>query len=271
MKDQDLKKSEVKNEKCNNQVVQAKRNDKYSLALSDGLKKWRTIELVLYNDYRMFKNFFNSSEAAVRKFNNEILDHINFAYNQINMEVVLKHVEIWTEGDKIAKASNFDDLLAKFNEFASKTVYPVMRYDVAHLITADGEIGGPGGLAYVGTVCSPWSTGITQLNQTKTNDGRRPPNQFMGQTVAHEIGHNLGLYHTHDRPQGCKCPSGLHKNACVMMYGGQGHEDTWTDCALDDLTKYAREDKFHCLEVEGADGVDVSTQTTKVPKLIAMA
>ena len=56
-----------------------------------------------------------------------------------------------------------------------------------------------------------------------------------------------------------------------MMYGGEGHEDTWTDCALNDLTKYGSEDKFHCLEVEGADGVDVSTQTTKVPKLIAMA
>ncbi|CAB4041303.1 disintegrin and metallo ase domain-containing 28, partial [Paramuricea clavata] len=89
------------------------------------------------------------------------------------------------------------------------------------------------GLAYVRTICNPgYSAGID--SDTMSNAA------FTGVVMAHEMGHNFGLFHD----DGCAmCPS----DGCIMNGVIRSTPEAFSQCSIDDLETLLLDNVGHCL------------------------
>ncbi|KAF8773531.1 A disintegrin and metalloproteinase with like protein [Argiope bruennichi] len=90
------------------------------------------------------------------------------------------------------------------------------------------------GLAPVGGVCLKKHACVITEFGTTSDDGRPYPSAGLLSTyiAAHEIGHNLGMYH--DGPPNNKCPSNGH---VMSPSRGTKGETTWSKCSSEVLEK----------------------------------
>lgn len=213
--------------------------------LGVGLEQRRRIELVIVNDFMLFRDYFSSDARKVKQFNQELVNVMNKIYGQVNMEIALKYSEVWSGGDKIT-ATDFKNLLPKFTDWARDNLKKQMpKYDSAHLITGKKAYGGLG-LGYFATVCGEGSFS-TAVNQFAVNAGQpRHTTMYFAHVLAHELGHNLGLNHADGPGMVCKC--GTVSGRCAMMGSAYYEANMWTDCSLNELAKRAKEGKYPCLE-----------------------
>ncbi|KAH0509940.1 Disintegrin and metalloproteinase domain-containing protein 25 [Microtus ochrogaster] len=135
-----------------------------------------------------------------------IVDMINMIYRPLDIEVVLPGVEMWNEGNQVT-ATSIDGFLTYFCFWKTVALNNRIPNDIAHLLVLyDFDI--YLGLAYVGTVCIPsLNCGVDSLIGSNIF-------QF-GLTIAHEMGHNLGMSHDSDY---CTCG----KEACLMAETNSG-------------------------------------------------
>ena len=100
-----------------------------------------------------------------------------------------------------------------------------------------------GGIAYVGVVCdAPWAK---KYKQSINNYGTS--HSAMGELLAHEIGHNLGMSHdfaTKHGGDGNSGSGGPCDGEGFMSYGN--HKSQWSACSVKDFTAWymARKDNW---------------------------
>ncbi|XP_062068767.1 disintegrin and metalloproteinase domain-containing protein 28 isoform X2 [Lepus europaeus] len=162
-------------------------------------KKYIEYYLVLDNgEYKKYNE--NPEEIRNRVF--EMANYVNMLYKKLNTHVALVGVEIWSDEDKIKISPNASFTLENFSKWRGNVLLRRKRHDIAQLITAKELSGTTVGLAFMSTMCSPYhSVGIVQDHSDNL--------LRVAGTMAHEMGHNFGMYHD---SYVCKCPSTI----CVM-------------------------------------------------------
>uniref|UniRef100_A0A8C5C2N6 Peptidase M12B domain-containing protein n=1 Tax=Gadus morhua TaxID=8049 RepID=A0A8C5C2N6_GADMO len=128
-----------------------------------------------------------------------ITGHPQYSFS-LGIRVMLVGLEIWTYGDQIEVSPNPDVTLERFMAWRQQTLLPRTKHDNAQFITDVDFIGNTVGLAYTGrepNVLIPSLVGFLLQDHNDNAIG-------VATTLAHEMGHNLGL--SHDAP-GCVCRS----------------------------------------------------------------
>ncbi|XP_062903302.1 disintegrin and metalloproteinase domain-containing protein 12-like isoform X2 [Mobula hypostoma] len=192
----------------------------------DLMEETKYVELVLVADNSQYLKEKKNNEAVVKRMVN-IANMIDVYYRQLNIRIALIGVEVWTI-DQITVDRDPQKTLPRFLDWRKNKLLPRKYNDNAQLIIGSTFTGEAVGLASLSTIClAQGSGGINQ--DTATNI------LVISATVAHELGHNLGL--THDTVERkCTCPQ--KEPVCIMEEAiGLVPPTAFSSCSRDDLMR----------------------------------
>ncbi|XP_076142521.1 disintegrin and metalloproteinase domain-containing protein 8a isoform X1 [Alosa pseudoharengus] len=164
------------------------------------LKAQRFIELVVVMDSSEYKHY--KTKKQVEEFILGVTNHVDKLYQPLNLRVILVGLEIWSR-DQIVVTSTPSDLLNRFVEWQRDDLKKRKKHDNAQFVTAVDFEGSTVGLAFLSVMCFDKSGGV--------NQDRHDGIHSLASTMAHEMGHNLGM--SHDK-EDCYC--GRNAKSCVM-------------------------------------------------------
>ncbi|KAB5528302.1 hypothetical protein PHYPO_G00138690 [Pangasianodon hypophthalmus] len=189
-------------------------------------------EIILVVDNRMYKKM-DSDINKVRKRIFEIVNFVNAVYKPMNTFIALIGLTAWTDSDKIAVTAPAGETLDKFTTWRNNELIKQKKHDNAHLITGIDLDGSTVGLAFIGTLCSGHSTGIIQ--------DHNPRAIAVGATLAHEMGHNLGMNHD---TSSCVCTEA----SCIMTAAlSYNIPQLFSSCSISQYEQYLNSRKPECL------------------------
>nr|QIV64940.1 MDC-5a [Crotalus atrox] len=188
------------------------------------LNPYRYIELVIVADHGMFTKY-KRDLTEVKTWVYEIVNTLNEIYRYLYIRVALVGLEIWSDGDLSNVTLSSSNTLDSFGEWRKRDLLRRKRHDNAQLLTAIDFSGSTIGKAHVASMCEPKrSTGIVQDHS--------PINLLVAVTMAHEMGHNLGLHH-----DGKSCTCGDY--ICIMNATlSHQHSKYFSNCSYNQYWDY---------------------------------
>ncbi|XP_074526736.1 disintegrin and metalloproteinase domain-containing protein 28 [Halichoeres trimaculatus] len=188
------------------------------------LHQQKYIELFIVADNRLYVKM-KRDEAELRKRIFEIVNFVNMAYKPLKTFIALVGLEVWSHKDQITVVNSAGTNLGNFRTWRDTTLLKRKKHDMAHMISAIDFEGATVGLAYVGTLCSSHSVGVVQDHTARAI--------AVGATLAHEMGHNLGM--NHDDSSGCACSG----DSCIMAAAlSWDTPRTFSSCSTNSFEKY---------------------------------
>jgi hypothetical protein len=124
-----------------------------------------------------------------------------------------------------------NDLLDNFNSWCVNNANVILgpsSYDVRHLLSGNDFQGATIGLAFVGGLCEP--TQKSSMTQTIVTGFEQ-----QASTMAHELGHNLGMEHDDQTINGHNCNN---QPDCIMAAASSGANTAWSTCSVEWLTLF---------------------------------
>nr|Q92032.1 RecName: Full=Snake venom metalloproteinase ACLH; Short=SVMP; AltName: Full=ACL hemorrhagic toxin I; Short=ACLH-I; Short=ACLHT-I; AltName: Full=Hemorrhagic metalloproteinase ACLH; Flags: Precursor [Agkistrodon contortrix laticinctus]AAC59704.1 metalloproteinase precursor [Agkistrodon contortrix laticinctus]prf//2115195B metalloprotease [Agkistrodon contortrix laticinctus] len=147
----------------------------------------RYVELVTVVDHGMYTKY-NGDSDKIRQWVHQMVNTMKESYRYMYIDISLAGVEIWSNKDLIDVQPAARHTLDSFGEWRERDLLHRISHDNAQLLTSTDFDGPTIGLAYVGTMCDPkLSTGVVE-DHSKINF-------LVAVTMAHEMGHNLGMRH----------------------------------------------------------------------------
>nr|XP_046242204.1 disintegrin and metalloproteinase domain-containing protein 28 [Scatophagus argus] len=197
------------------------------------VQQQKYIELFLVADNREYVKM-KQNQIELRKRIFEIVNFVNMAYKPLKTFIALVGLEIWSSGDLISVTPPAGANLDAFMKYRNSELVKRQKHDNAHLISGIDFEGATVGLAFIGTLCSDHSVGVVQDHNDRAI--------AVGATLAHEMGHNLGM--NHDDSSACACSG----DSCIMAAALSWNVPrTFSSCSYSNYEKYLTDRNPSCL------------------------
>ncbi|XP_008321204.1 disintegrin and metalloproteinase domain-containing protein 15 isoform X2 [Cynoglossus semilaevis] len=194
----------------------------------DILSETKFIELVLVADHQEFINYQKNNKTIMYRML-DVANQVDWFYRPLNVRVALIGLEIWSDKDKIQVEKSPTETLSNFLEWRTRELLPRLRHDNAQLIMGGAFDGTTVGMASQGSMCSKDRSGGVNVDHLVSILG-------VASTVAHELGHNLGMSHdTAERH--CSCQNEPRLGGCIMEPStGLMPGQQFSSCSSSDLS-----------------------------------
>ncbi|NXL90111.1 ADAM8 protein, partial [Alectura lathami] len=204
----------------------------------------RYVELVLVVDNEEFRKYKDLRRVQNRM--KEIVNHVDKLYQPLGLRVALIGLEVWSNRDKIVVSRNAEETLDNFLRWREMELLKRKPHDNAQLITGVDFHDTTVGLAKKLAMCTRDSGGVNQDHSTDPIGA--------ASTMAHEMGHNLGMSHDEDIA-GCHCPVVKDRGGCVMAAKiSLAYPRLFSSCSEQDMWQFLGDPRTGCLlNVPGAD------------------
>ncbi|MFN0213418.1 MAG: fibronectin type III domain-containing protein [Saprospiraceae bacterium] len=167
----------------------------------------RTVQIYLECDYKLFTDK-GSSITNVSNYVTGLFNQIATLYANENVGIVISQIYVWTSSDPYLGYNSTSAVLNAFRQTRGSS----FNGNLAHLLSTR-NLGG--GIAYVDVICvKQYAYGVSAITTSFQNV---PTYSWSVEVVTHELGHNLGSWHT----QSCNWPMGALDN-CVNPEGSCG-------------------------------------------------
>ncbi|KAK2583419.1 hypothetical protein KPH14_009404 [Odynerus spinipes] len=199
------------------------------------------IETAIIIDKAMFDKRNGSTRAEVVHDAIQVANIADLYFRTLNTRVSVVYIETWQGGNQaeINKDMDIGEALLKFNDYMFRRIYNVAQ-DTTQLLTGETFRGGESGMAAPQTVCTQKSIGISvDLNTYE-------PHLLAG-TMAHMIGHNIGMGHDDGRTE-CSC---YDWHGCIMAQSIVGLQNVqpykFSECSKTDYMEALKSGTGVCL------------------------
>ncbi|NXG60508.1 ADAM8 protein, partial [Hemiprocne comata] len=197
----------------------------------------RYVELVLVVDNEEFRK--HKDLCTVQNRMKEIVNHVDKLYQPLCLRVALIGLEVWSHRDKIIVSPNPEVTLDNFLHWREVELLRRKPHDNAQLITGIDFHGTTVGLAKKLVMCTRDSGGVNQDHSTNPIGA--------ASTMAHEMGHNLGMAHDED-VAGCRCRVLKADGGCVMAASvGLVYPKRFSRCSEQDMWQFLGDPRTSCL------------------------
>jgi hypothetical protein len=164
----------------------------------------KVVQVYLECDYKLFQDK-GSSTTNVNNYISALFNQTATLYANENIGIAISQIFVWTTPDPYL---SFSSTAAILNAFRT-TKGTNFNGNLAHFLSTR-NLGG--GIAYVDVIClKQYAFGVSAINTSYQNV---PVYSWSVEVLTHELGHNLGAWHTHS----CNWPSGALDN-CVSPEG----------------------------------------------------
>ncbi|XP_065341414.1 disintegrin and metalloproteinase domain-containing protein 33 isoform X6 [Cloeon dipterum] len=199
------------------------------------------IETALVLDKAMFEKRNGSSRQDVIQDAIQVANIADMYFKRLRTRVSVVYIETWqnTNQAMVDRTQDISRALLNFNEYASRKLFNVEK-DTTQLLSGESFAGGESGIAVSDTVCTPKSVGISvDINVYEPH--------LLASTMAHMIGHNIGMGHDDGRKD-CECTLW---HGCIMAQSIVGHNNVqpylFSECSRNDYIDAMRIGHGICL------------------------
>ena len=225
-------------------------DNSFNIGKQQQLAEHPFIELQIVND----KYIYDSHGKNVDKleYNNAIvINEVDFLYNSLGIDVILISIVTWKTKNMVDAYDDVRKMLLSFALYNLK--YKPYKYDVAVLFSSF-QIKESLGISYSGGACGKFNVAFVGIWVQDLN--------FIAVTMAHEIGHTLGMKHDEEFLDGeCTCNDPTGK--CIMTTEGDSYNvpQKWSSCSQRTAKRALNNSEYRCLYIMfgGVESVLISS------------